>query len=154
MIAIADHFYQKYRFKEDLKMTKHEVKEETKQAEGDPKVRARIRQLMRGRIRKLMMGNVPAADVVITNPTHFAIALQYKQGQMTAPKVIAKGADYLAAQIKEIARENGVPIVENKPLARTLFYTVEVDQEIPENMFKAVAQVLAYVYQLKKMKPA
>jgi flagellar biosynthetic protein FlhB len=148
-IAVVDFFYQKYKHKEDMKMTKQEVKEEGKQAEGDPKIKQRMRSLMRQRLRKLMLKNVPKADVVITNPTHFAVALMYKSDSMNAPKVIAKGVDFLAVQIKEIAASTGVPIVEEPPLARMLFYTVEVDQEIPENLFKTVAQVLAYVYNLK-----
>lgn len=150
LIAAADFFYQRYRFNEDMKMTKQEVKEEGKQAEGDPKVKARIRALMRGRIRKLMLKSVKEADVVITNPTHFAVALIYKQGTMSAPKVLAKGVDFLALQIRDIAEKNGVPIVEEPPLARALFYSVEIEQEIPEELFKAVAQVLAFVYGLKK----
>lgn len=154
IIALADYFYQKYRFKEDMKMTKQEVKEENKQAEGDPKIKARLRQIMRQRIRRLMLKNVKQADVVITNPTHFAVALEYKQGTMGAPKVTAKGLDYLALQIREIAEKSGVPVVEEPPLARTLYFNVQIDQEIPENMFRAVAQVLAYVYQLKRKKVA
>jgi flagellar biosynthetic protein FlhB len=150
IIAVSDWIYQRYRYREDMKMTKQEVKEEGKQSEGDPKIKARIRQLMRQRIRKLMLKNVQTADVVITNPTHFAVALKYTPGKMSAPQVKAKGLDFLALQIREIAQKNGVPIVEEPPLARTLFFTVEVDQEIPENLFKAVAQILAYVYKLKK----
>jgi len=150
IIAFADFIYQKYKFKEDMKMTKQEVKDEYRQTEGDPKIKARIRQLMRGRIRKIMLQNVKKADVVITNPTHFAVALQYDSQIMNAPKVTAKGVDYLAQVIKEIAQENEVPIIENPPLARTLYYSVELEHEIPENLFKAVAQVLAYVYSIKE----
>lgn len=153
VIAVADFLYQKYKFKEEMKMTKQEIKDERKQAEGDPKVKARIRQLMRQRMRSFMLEGVRDSDVIITNPTHFAVALQYKQTEMSAPKVVAKGVDYLALHIREIAEENGVPVVEEPPLARTLYYSVEVNQEIPEDMFRAVAQVLAYVYQLKN-KPA
>lgn len=152
LIAVADMIYQKYRYKEDLKMTKQEVKEENKQAEGDPRVKARLRSIMRSRIRKLMLKNVKTADVVITNPTHFAVALAYNPSKMSAPVVIAKGADYLAAQIRIIAEENQIPIVEQAPLARALFFSTDVDMEIPENLFKAVAQVLAYVYQLRRQK--
>lgn len=148
-IAVADFYFQRWRFKDDMKMTKKEVKDESKQTEGDPAVKSRIRSLMRGRIRKMMLQNVQKADVVITNPTHFAIALVYAQGQMTAPKVVAKGVDFLAARIREIANDNDVPIVEDPPLARTLYKLVDVDQEIPEDLFKAVAQILAYVYSLK-----
>lgn len=149
VIAAADYAYQKWKFQDDMKMTKTEVKEEGKQSEGDPKVKAKIRGLMLMRIRKLMMANVATADVVITNPTHYAVALSYKQGEMTAPKVVAKGVDFLALKIREIAEQNGIPIVEEPPLARALYKAVEVEQEIPEELFKAVAQVLAYIYSLK-----
>jgi flagellar biosynthesis protein FlhB len=152
IIAATDFFYQKYKFKEDRKMTKNEVREEGKQTEGDPKIKARIRSLMRGRIRKLMLQNVKKADVVITNPTHFAVALAYYQGKMSAPIVLAKGADYLALQIRQIAIDSDIPIVEDPPIARALFYSVEIDREIPESLFKAVAQILAYVYNLKPKK--
>jgi flagellar biosynthetic protein FlhB len=150
LIAVVDFFYQKYRFKEDMKMTKQEVKEETKQTEGDPKIRQRIRSILRGRLRKLMLKKVKTAEVVITYPTHFAIALSYKSEDMSAPILVAKGVDYLALQIREIAEQSGVPVVEDPPLARVIYYKVDVEQEIPENLFKAVAQVLAYVYHLKR----
>ncbi|MEJ5285767.1 MAG: flagellar biosynthesis protein FlhB [Bacteroidota bacterium] len=147
LIAIADMFYQKRRYKEDLKMTKEEVKEEGRQSEGDPMVKARIRGLMRQRLRKIIMKNLEKrADVVVTNPTHFAVALEYKPYKMNAPVVVAKGVDFLALKIREIAEENGIPIVEEPPLAQALYYSVEVEEEIPEFLFKAVAQVLAYVY--------
>ena len=149
LIAVADFFYQRYQFTEDMKMTKQEVREEGKQMEGDPMIKSRIRSIMRQRIRQMMLKNVKSAEVVITNPTHFAVALSYKQETMNAPVVVGKGVDYLALQIKEIAIENNIPIVEEPPLARALYYAVEVDQEIPENLFKAVAQILAYVYSLK-----
>lgn len=150
LIAFADYFYQRYRFAEDLKMTKQEVKEENKQSEGDPRVKSRMRQLMRGRLRKIMLQNVPKADVVIANPTHFAVAISYKSGEMSAPKVVAKGVDFLALRIREIAENNNVPVIENPPLARAIYFNSDVDDEIPENLFRAVAQVLAYVYSLKK----
>ena len=150
LIAIVDFFYQKHRFKEDMKMTKQETKEETKQTEGDPKIRQRIRSILRSRMRKLMLKNVKTAEVVITNPTHFAVALKYKSEDMGAPVLVAKGVDYLALQIREIAERAGVPIVEDPPLARVIYFQVDVEQEIPENLFKAVAQVLAYVYHLKR----
>lgn len=149
-IALADYFYQKYKFKKDMMMTKHEVKEEMKQSEGDPKVKGRLRALMRQRIRGLMMKNVPSADVVITNPTHYAVALRYKQGMDAAPIVVAKGVDFLALQIREVASQHDIPIVEEPPLARAIYFNVEIDQEIPENLFKAVAQILAYVFKLRK----
>lgn len=151
-IALADYFYQKWHFKQEMKMTKQEVKDESKQSEGDQQIKSRMRSIMRSRLRKLMMANVPKADVIITNPTHFAVALKYKPGESTAPIVVAKGIDFLALRIREIATEHDVPIVEEPPLARQLYYTVEVDDEIPEKLFKAVAQVLAYIYQLKGKK--
>lgn len=151
-IAAADFYYQKWQFRENMKMTKKEIKDENKQSEGDPMVKSRLRSLMRSRIRKLMLKNVQSADVVITNPTHFAVALSYKTGVDSAPIVVAKGVDFLAQRIKKIAYEHDVPIVENPPLAREIYKIVEVDQEIPENLFKAVAEVLAYVYSLKRKK--
>ncbi len=149
VIAVADFIYQRWKFGEDMKMTKTEVKEESKQSEGDPKVKSKIRSLMLSRIRKIMLQNVKTADVVITNPTHYAIALSYQQGQMTAPKVVAKGVDYLALKIREIATENNIPIIEDPPLARALYKACEIEQEIPETLFKSVAQVLAYIYTLR-----
>ncbi len=152
IIAVSDAIFQKWQHKEDLKMTKQEVKDENKQSEGDPMVKARIRQIMRGKMRSAMMKNASEADVVITNPTHVAVALKYEMGEMTAPKVVAKGADFLAAKIRDIAKENNIPLVEEPPLARAIYFNVEVDEEIPENLFKAVAQILAYIYQLKSKK--
>jgi flagellar biosynthesis protein FlhB len=149
IIALMDYFYQKYKFKEDMKMTKHEVKEENKQSEGDPKIKARLKAIMRQRFRKMMMTNAGSADVVITNPTHFAVALKYKHGEMDAPIVVAKGADHLALQIRKIAENKNIPIVEEAPLARALYHNAEINDEIPEDLFKAVAQILAYVYQLR-----
>jgi len=152
VIAVVDYIFQKRKFKEDMKMTKHEVKEENKQMEGDPRVKQRLRAIMRGRIRKLMMQNVSKADVVITNPTHFAVAVAYDSQNMNAPKVLAKGTDFLALKIREEATKYGIPIVEEPPLARAIYHNVEVEHEIPENLFKAVAQILAYVYSLKDMR--
>lgn len=151
-IAVADFYYQKWRFKEDTKMTKKEVKDENRQAEGDPMIKGRIRSIMRNRLRKIMLQKVPKADVVITNPTHYAVALMYKSGEMSAPIVVAKGVDFLASKIKEIAVSNDVPIIENPPLARQLYKLVDIDQEIPETLFKAVAEVLAYIYTLRDKK--
>lgn len=148
-IAIADFYYQKWKFKEDMKMTKQEVKDESKQMEGDPLIKSRIRSIMRNKLRKLMMKNVPRADVIVTNPTHYAVAIEYKQKSMTAPKVVAKGVDFLAMKIRDIAMENNIPIVENPPLARDIYFNVEIEEEIPESLYKAVAQVLAYVYSLR-----
>jgi len=151
VIAIGDFAFQKWKFKNDMKMTKQEVKEEWKQMEGDPLIKSRIRSIMQTRLRHIMLQNVPSADVILTNPTHFAVALKYEQKEMSAPKVIAKGVDYLALKIREIARENDIPIIENPPLARQIYYNVEVDQEIPEQFYQAVAQVLAYVYSLREV---
>jgi flagellar biosynthetic protein FlhB len=149
-IAFADYIYQKRKYKNDLKMTKQEVKDEGKQMEGDPKVKQRIRSLFRQRLRKLMIANVAKADVVITNPTHFAVAVVYSQGEMNAPIVLAKGMDFIAKQIRDKAEEHNIPLVEDPPLARALYYNVEPDQEIPENLFASVAKILAFVYGLKK----
>lgn len=149
-VAFADYYYQKWKYRNELKMTKQEVKDENKQSEGDQMIKSRMRAIMRSRLRKIMMQNVPKADVVITNPTHFAVALKYKPGQDSAPIVVAKGVDFLALKIREVATQHGVPIVEEPPLARQLYFTVDVEQEIPEKLFKAVAQILAYIYQLKK----
>lgn len=149
-IAFSDFLYQRRKFRNDMKMTKQEVKEESKQMEGDPKIKQRIRSLMRSRMKKLMIQNVAKADVVITNPTHFAVAIMYDTQNMGAPIVLAKGADFIAKQIRDKATELNIPIVEEPPLARALYHNVEVEQEIPENLFRAVAQVLAYVYGLKK----
>ena len=150
VIAIADFAYQKYTHLLKLRMTKQEVKEEYKQTEGDPLVKSRIRQIRNERARRRMMENVPKADVVIVNPTHYAVALQYDMNTMDAPVVVAKGLDNIALKIREIAEEHEIPIVENPPLARALFASVELDESIPEEHFKAVAEVIGYVMQLKK----
>lgn len=147
-ISAADLKFQRWKFKEDNKMTKQEVKDEFKNQEGDPKVKGQQRQRMQQASMRRMMAAIPEADVVITNPTHFAVALSYKSGQGQAPIVVAKGADFLAGRIKEIARESKVDIVENKPLARMLYYNVDLGSEIPPELYQAVAEVLAYVYQL------
>lgn len=154
LIAASDFFWQKFKFKRDMMMTKQEVKEETKQSEGDMQSKMRIRSIGRDRIRKMMLQRVKEADVVITNPTHYAVALQYKPGQMDAPIVVAKGVDHLAFKIREIATEANIPIVENKPLAQTLYKMVDIDEHIPETLFRAVAEVLAYVYKIKNKKRA
>lgn len=149
IIGLSDYIYQKMKFKKEMMMTKQEIKDEYKQTEGDPQIKGRIRQKMREAARRRMMQRLPEADVVITNPTHFACALKYDKTQNDAPVLIAKGADYLAEKIKEVARENFVPIVENKPLARMLYYNVELEQEIPEELYQMAAEVLRYVYSLK-----
>lgn len=132
-----------------MKMTKQEVKEEFKETEGDPQLKARVRSMQQEMARKRMMAEVPKADVIVTNPTHLSVAISYQRSEMDAPKIVAKGADHLAFRIREIAREHKVPIIENKPVARAL-YKQEIGDEIPEEMFTAVAELLAYVYSLKK----
>ena len=148
-IAFADFAYQKIKFKNDMKMTKQEVKEEYKQQEGDPQIKGKIRQKMRESSMRRMMQELPQADVVITNPTHYAVAIKYDPDVADAPVVIAKGEDYLAARIREAARENNIEIVENKPLARMLYANVDIGQQVPPELYQAVAEVLAFVYQLQ-----
>ncbi|MGN0513534.1 MAG: flagellar biosynthesis protein FlhB [Lachnospiraceae bacterium] len=148
IVGLADFMYQKYKFNEDMKMTKQETKDEYKQTEGDPQIKGQIRRRMQEASRRRMMQALPEADVVITNPTHFAVALKYDTNVSKAPVVIAKGADYLAFNIKDKAKEYGIEIVENKPLARLLYHNVEVGAEIPPELYQAVAEVLAYVYSL------
>ncbi|MCP3925921.1 MAG: flagellar biosynthesis protein FlhB [Desulfobacterales bacterium] len=152
IVAILDYAFQKWQHEEKIKMTKQEVKEELKQSEGDPKIKSRIRQLQYEASQKRMMAEVPKADVIITNPTHLALALKYDPETGRAPFVTAKGAGTVAARIKEIAREAGVPVVENKSLARNLYKIVEIGDEIPADLYKAVAELLAYVYKLKGKK--
>ncbi|OSM06137.1 flagellar biosynthesis protein FlhB [Magnetofaba australis] len=149
LMAIFDFIYQKYEHIKGMRMTKQEVKDEMKQMEGDPLLKGRIRQIQRELAQSRMMQEVPKADVVITNPTHYAIALRYTPGEMSAPMLIAKGKGHIALRIREIAEENNIPRVENPPLARTLYRDVEVEQAIPPQLFKAVAEVLAYVYNLR-----
>ena len=149
LVAILDYAFQKWKFLEDQKMTQKEVKDERKQTEGDPAVKSKIRQLQMAAARKRMMAEVPEADVVVTNPTHLAVALQYDKEKMDAPTVVAKGAGAVAANIKKIARENDVPIVEDKPLARNLYKAVDIDGQVPFEYYQAVAELLAYVYGLK-----
>ena len=149
IIGIADYVFEKRKFRKDMMMTKQEVKDEWKNTEGNPEVKNKIRQKMSEASRRRMMQAVPEADVVITNPTHFAVALKYEQNKGKAPVVVAKGEAYLAAKIKEAARENNIEIVENKPLARMLYYNVELDEEIPPELYQAVAEVLAFVYNIK-----
>ena len=149
VIGIADYIYQKYKFNEDMKMTKQEVKDEYKNTEGNPEVKGRQRQRMREVSQRRMMQDVPKADVVITNPTHYAVAVQYDAEKAKAPVVLAKGEDFLAQKIKEVAKENHVEIVENKPLARMLYANVDIGQEIPPELYQAVAEVLAMVYNIK-----
>ena len=150
-VAMADYIFQKYQYKQQLKMTKQEVKDEYKEMEGDPTTKRRIRQVQLNMARKRMMADVPNADVVITNPTHYAAALSYKMDSMDAPKLIAKGANLLAQRIKDIAREHDIAIVENKTLAQALYKTVKVGNYIPYDLYKAVAEILAYVFKARNM---
>ena len=145
VIAIADYYYQRYDHRKRLRMTKQEVKDERKQMEGDPKIKQKLHSIRVSRLRQRMMAAVPEADVVITNPTHYAVALAYEAETMAAPKVVAKGRDLLALRIRDIAEDNGVPLVENPPLARTLHDNAEVGQEIPVAHYRAVAEVIGYV---------
>jgi len=150
VFAIIDIIIVRKQYFDNLKMSKQEIKDEMKNMDGDPQIKAKIRQLQMQASRKRMMAEVPNADVVITNPTHYAVALKYDMEKSDAPVVVAKGVDVIAQKIKSIARENSVPIVENKPLARSLYAEVEIDQTIPQTLFKAVADVLAYVYNMNK----
>lgn len=150
VLAAADYFMQRWDLEKQMRMTKQEIKEEHKSREGDPMIKARIRRIQREMANKRMMKEVPKADVIITNPTHIAVALRYDPETMISPKIVAMGADYLAEKIKAVAREHNVPIMENKPLARTIYKTLKVGQQIPRELFTAVAQVLSYVYRLKR----
>lgn len=149
IIAVLDFAYQKHKFNKDQMMTKQEIKDEYKNAEGDPAVKGKQKQRMQEASRRRMMQDIPKADVVITNPTHFAVAVRYDAKEAAAPVVLAKGEDHLAAKIKEVARENKVEIVENKPLARMLYYNVDIGQQVPPELYQAVAEVLAMVYHMQ-----
>ena len=148
LLAALDYAYQKWQHEKDMKMTKQEVKDEAKQSQGDPAVKSRIKSIQREMAQRRMMESVPKADVIITNPTSLAVAIKYDDSMM-APEVIAKGAGFIAVRIKQIASEKGIPIVENKPLAQTLFKVAEIGDRIPFNLYRAVAEILAYVYRLK-----
>ncbi|MFJ8261521.1 flagellar biosynthesis protein FlhB [Rummeliibacillus sp. NPDC094406] len=150
LIAVLDYFYQKFDYEKNLKMSKQDIKDEYKNSEGDPLIKSKIKQRQREMAMRRMMQEVPQADVVITNPTHYAIALKYDDEKMDAPKVVAKGTDFIAQKIKLIAKENDVVMVENRPLARAMYDQVEIGQHIPDEFFKAVAEVLAYVYRVKR----
>lgn len=153
ILAILDYGYQKWEHEKSLKMSIKEIKEENRQTEGDPLIKGRIKRLQREMAKKRMMAAVPKADVVITNPTHLAVAIRYESDTMNAPCVIAKGADFLAEKIRELARESGVPIIENKLVAQLLYKTTAVEQAVPENLYKAIAEILAHVYSLKRKGP-
>jgi flagellar biosynthetic protein FlhB len=149
VLAVLDFVYQRWQHEKSLRMTKQEVKDERKQSEGDPKVKARIRRIQIEMAQRRMMESIPQADVVITNPTHLALAIQFDAKQMIAPRVLAKGAGFIAERIKEIAREHHVPIVEDKALAQVMYKMVEIGDDIPVELYRAVAEILAYVYRLK-----
>ncbi|MBA5779288.1 flagellar biosynthesis protein FlhB [Stappia sp. F7233] len=151
VVAGLDYLYQRHRWFEKLKMTKQEVKEEYKQTEGDPQIKARIRQLRLERSRKRMMASVPDATVVVTNPTHFAVALKYEDG-MQAPVCVAKGVDQVALKIREVAKANNVPVIENPPLARALHASIDIDESIPEEHYRAVAEVIGFVFRMRRRK--
>jgi len=149
-IAVFDYFYQRWHHEQQMMMTKQEVKEETKQTEGDPQLKARIRQIQREMSNARMMQEVPKADALIVNPTHFSVAVLYDRDVMAAPEVTAKGADHMALRMRTIARENNVPILERPELARDLYANVEIGEDIPERFYKAIAEILAFVYRLRK----
>lgn len=152
VIAVADFAYQKFHFKQEMMMTKQEVKEEYRQTEGDPFIKSKIKSVQMSMARRRMFKELPKADVVITNPTHFAVALKYEIGKEAAPKVIAKGMDELAQKIKKVAAEHNIPLHEDRELARALYKMCDIGEEIPAGLFKAVAQVLAYIFQLRDKK--
>lgn len=149
LLGLIDFLFTRWEMEQKMKMTKQEVKEEYKETEGDPQVKARVRSVQQQMARKRMMAEVPKADVIITNPTHLSIAISYQRELMDAPQIIAKGADHIAMRIRDIAREHKIPLVENVPVARAL-YKMDIGSAIPEDMFKAVAEILAYVYSLKR----
>ncbi len=152
LLAALDYAYQRWEYEKSIRMTKQEIKDEYKNTEGDPMIKARIRRIQREMAQKRMMAQVPKADVIITNPTHLAVAIKYSPDHMQAPIVIAKGADFIAEKIRNIAKENDVPLIENKPLAQVLYKMVKVNDMVPENLYKAIAEVLAFVYEQKKIK--
>ncbi|MGE4318279.1 MAG: flagellar biosynthesis protein FlhB [Deferribacterales bacterium] len=150
ILAMIDYVYQRYQHKQDLKMSKQEVKDEFKQMEGDPQIKGRIRKMQREMARRRMMDDVPKADVVVTNPTHYAVALKYNPGVDRAPVCVAKGQRLMALKIREVAKENGILVHEDPPIARSLFKTVDIGDEIPENLYKAVAEILSLVQKFRK----
>jgi flagellar biosynthetic protein FlhB len=149
VLGVADYYIQRWRFEQSIKMTKAEVKEDMKATEGNPAIKNKIRSIQRAAARRRMMLRVKDADVIVTNPTHYAVALEYKPNLMSAPRVIAKGRDRIAEKIKALGREHDIPTVENVPLAQALYRMVDVDQDIPMELYKAVAEVLAYVYKIR-----
>lgn len=149
-LSLLDFLYQKYDFEKNIRMSKQDIKDEYKKSEGDPKIKSKIKEKQRQMAMRRMMKDIPNADVIITNPTHYAIALKYDDGKMHAPVVVAKGVDYVAQKIKELGMASSVSMVENRLLARTLYSRTDIGDPIPEDLFKAVAEILAYVYQIKK----
>ena len=149
MVAILDYAFQKWQFEKQMMMSKQEIKDEAKQTEGDPQIKSRIRSLQHQAAKKRLLQEAPKADVIVTNPTHLAIAIRYEPGSMNAPKIIAKGADRIAEKIKEIAHQHDIPVIENKELARNLYKLVEIGEDVPIQLYKAVAELLAYVYKIK-----
>ena len=152
LVAVFDFIYQKHKHIKGLKMSKQEIKDEHKQSDGDPKIKGKLRQIRFERAQQRMMANVPEADVIITNPTHYAVALQYIHGQMDVPKLVAKGVDHVALKIREVAAEHDVPIMENAPLARALYASVDIDEEIPADHYKTVAEIIGIVMKMGKNK--
>ena len=150
VVSLFDLGYQKYSYHQKLKLTKEEAKKEAKEKDGNPEIKQRIKTIQREMANKRMMADIPKADVIVTNPTHISIALKYNAEKMISPEVIGKGADHLALKIREIAKENNIPLVENVPLARTLYKTVKVNEPVPRSLYKAVAEVLAFVYRMKR----
>jgi flagellar biosynthetic protein FlhB len=150
VVAALDYMYQRIRMQRQLRMSREEIREEFKQSEGDPAIKGRLRQLRAQRARRRMMQEVPKADVIVTNPTHYAVALKYDQETMNAPRLLAKGADLVAQKIRDLAVEHNIPIIENPPLARSLYASVEIDQEIPPEHYKVVAEIIGYVYKLRR----
>jgi len=153
VLALFDYAYQKWEYEKNLRMSKQDIKDEYKKTEGDPLIKSKIRERQRRMAMQRMMQDVPKADVVITNPTHFAVAVKYDGAEMDAPRIIAKGADYVALRIRQIAKEHDVPLMENKPLARALYAKVEIGESIPQELFQAVAEVLAFVYKARAKTP-
>ena len=149
VVAIGDFFYQKFAYRKKIMMTKEEVKKESKEQDGNPEIKQRIKQIQKDQSLKIMMADVPNADVIITNPTHISIVLKYDSETMTSPIIIGKGADHIAIKIRKIAKEHNIPMVENVPLARSLYKVVKVGETVPRTLYKAVAEVLAFVYKLK-----
>jgi flagellar biosynthetic protein FlhB len=150
VLAAMDYFYQRFDFEKSIRMSKQDIKDEYKKSEGDPLIKSKIKQKQREIAMRRMMQEIPSADVIITNPTHYAVALKYDESKRDAPFVVAKGVDHLALKIKEIAKKNEVTTIENRPLARALYAQTDIGDEVPEEFFKVVAEILAFVYKVKR----